>query len=609
MLSLKEINNMSLKEIENLVSHNQKLYWENGSSDITDEEYDILLKQLEKLDKNNQLLNNIEHNSNKVMEYEHDIPMLSLDKVFTYSEIIKWMDKYKRTNDEVFRIEPKLDGIAAKFYYKENLFITRGDGLTGENISKLLPITDFKTKKDVFKENVIGELVITNTDFNSHNVKTKSNEKYKTPRNMISGISNLKNIDHLKDKVRLTFIDYDILSVKVKYNEFNENILNMAIEKWKDHYDYPTDGLVFKLDDENYSNKLGNTSKFPYGKISYKFKDTSVKTKLLNVEWNNGKSKLTPLAILEPVVINNTTIKKATLHNAQFIIDNDLKINDYLEIVKSGDIIPKVINTIKEENSELRKDIKIQYCPDCGDKLYYDEPNLYCQNPNCIGIGYNQLVYGLKTLGAENIGDKTIKKIIEGYDIENLADFFNIEYNDLIYLENIKEKSSENIENSIESIIKTPIEDYKVLASINIPGIGKTISKKILKKYSINEVFNLSIDNLCKIEGISHTRAVVINQSIKTKKEVLKDLLKILNVKHTKDTSNNDNKICFSGSFPKPKKFYEEIAVQNNFEITSNYTKNLSLLICDDKSTSKYHKAIKDNVKTMTSEEFLTKFK
>lgn len=593
-------------ELVNQIKYHNYKYWVENNPDISDSKYDSLIEQLRILNPDHELLTEIgkplfQSNNEKIT---HAIPMLSLEKVFSYESILDWMKKISRNSKEKFVISPKYDGISARLYTYNNLLVTRGDGVNGENISNKIPLLEFKIKNE--KRNYInGEVIITSSNFERCTISRKDGSKYATPRNLVAGIMNLKDISTIQNHVNLTFIEHSFYTKEISLQDFSLefwNTIQSDFLKLKDSL--PLDGIVLELLDSNYGNSLGNTAHHPKSKIAFKFENEYEFSHIRDIAFKSGKRKLTPTAIIDPIIINGVTITRATLHNAKMLIDNDVHIGDKVKVVRSGDVIPYIANVYAGEN---RKKIELDSCPHCGYDIEYREPELYCNNPECSGSSSKKLYESVRVLGIDEIGQTTIEKFIDIFGFNSIIDILDLEVSDIEELAGFGTKSATNIINNIDRV-KNKVEDYKVLACLNIQNIGKTICKELMTKFTIDDfiMMRVSYFDLNDIRGIGDIRASQIISDISDNIDLLIELKKRLNIINTKDNMKQCiGNICFSGSFPNKKDYYRRIAISKGFNVVESVTKNLDYLVSNGASTSKATKAREFGIDILTIEQFM----
>ena len=271
--------------------------------------------------------------------------MLSLNKAYSIEEVMEWARKNCREN-ETLLIQPKYDGISAN--YDGSVLATRGDGENGENISGKLPLIELETSgyTGFLDRPVRGEIVIRDDDFENlySHITKKGGGHYKNSRNAVAGIMGLKDIsDMLRQGAKLTLVDYNMICYRVPVNDLEKKWPGIVAEI--ENLLYPMDGIVVKIADEEYSESLGNTAHHPRGQIAFKFVGIRRQSKLLDVKWSFGKNCLTPVAEIEPVDIGGITIKHATLHNIQNIIDRGIQIGDTITVERAGDVIPYIVDS------------------------------------------------------------------------------------------------------------------------------------------------------------------------------------------------------------------------------------------------------------------------
>jgi DNA ligase (NAD+) len=594
---------MTEHELVNQIKIHRDKYWVDNDPEITDAEYDLLIEQLKLINPKHPVLTSIEYNAfiNGDKKIQHPTPMLSLEKVFSFESIKAWMKKIARNTTEEFTISPKYDGISARYYIKQNILASRGNGEYGEDLSNKFPLLEIES--DSNNTNISGEILIKNDRFEACNLKRKDGRSYATPRNLAAGIMNLKDITNLIGKIKLTFIDHKKITTDVKYNEFNEDFWNLVLSKIEDIKKiYPLDGIVIELKDTAYSNSLGLTAHHPKGKVAFKFENNFAYSTLQEVTFQIGKHKLTPVAHIKPISLGGVTIKKVTLHNAKMLIDNDIHIGDQLKIIRSGDVIPYVVGI---EQGLNRKPIIIESCPYCFSPLEYREPELYCSSKICVGTSSKQLYESVRSLGIDGIGQTTIDKFIEHLGVSTILDILTLEQEEIENLPDFGEVSASNIIESIDKVVNS-VEDYKVLASLNIRNIGVRLSKQILSEYTLPELLNISIYELNNIPGLGDIRSDDIIRELSNSQELLTDLMELLNIVTTKGTETvSVGNICFSGTFPKRKEIYQDMARKAGYNIVEDVTKSLTYLVAAGPATSKVSKARNYGIPVLRLETFL----
>lgn len=601
-----KIHEMSLQELVQLIEYHNQRYWKLGEPEISDDDYDRLMVELRSRDPNHPLLHWVgtQRTASAGGKVKLAKPMLSLDKAYSLEEVVEWAQKYIRSKDELLLAQPKYDGISANF--DGTILATRGDGEIGEDISDKLPLIELEAPNYTGQLNrpARGEIVIRKDDFANlySHIYKKGGGVYKNSRNAVAGIMGLKDIsDMIRQHAKLTLADYSLVSFKIKFSELSGRFAEII--ETVEALPYPTDGVVFKLADTAYSESLGATSHHPRGQIAFKFSGIRRKTKLLAVEWSFGKNALTPVAELDPVEIGGVTIKRATLHNAQNIIDMDIQIHDEVTVERAGDVIPYIVS--REPGGE-RINAMITNCPGCGSTLVRRGPELCCVNLECFETNLQKLTAAVKNFGIEQLGEPTIRKMMLSLGVKKLSDIFKLTQNQLLKLDNFAEKSAANLYREIDTA--KHVADYQFLAALNIPNIGLDIAKILLKHFKLEELSSLSEDELLNVPGIGEKRAKAIVEILHSEAQEINDLLATVEVSKTAQNSSTTRPtICFTGKMPEKRSFYENLAAEHGYEAVDSVSQSLSLLVTADISSnsSKTGKAKKLGIPIVELQDFL----
>ena len=594
--------------LENEIRKHNKLYWKENAPIISDPNYDNLVRQLEKIDPNNELLREI-HTPQVTSEgkVRHQKPMLSLEKVYSIEGILKWCTKVARSEEEEFKIQPKYDGCSAEL--TSGILSTRGDGLFGEDITSQLPI--IKIEKDgqtisglLCNENVKGEILFKKSEFtkNRSKITKKNGEEYKNERNATGGLINRDDIDFSIGTI-LTLVDFEETSFVIKL----KNIPNFdwdPLIKFTQTDDYPADGLVLKIKDEEYAESLGATSSHLKSQIALKFENPTGETVLEEVMWSAGKHTLTPIGKVTPVEISGITIQHANLHNYKYILDNDIHIGDTLIIERAGDVIPDVQKVIP---GNVRIKITINKCPICNSQVEYIEPKIICVNKDCPGKHINKLMDSVTRIGIERLGLPTLEKMVSDLGVYDLVDIFKLKKEDIMTLEGFAESSSENLFLEIQKVKTKSVLEWQILSSLNIPGVGNTLSQILLKNKTLNDIRNMSESQFLDFDGVGPERAKVLINGLSLNSHYIDFLLHILPVRLS-PLPIAVTTFCMTGKFPEKKAYYKELLEPHGFKDMDSVKEDLDYLICDDlKGSGKQKKAEKLGIPIITSSELLEK--
>ena len=547
-----------IKRLREEIERYNYYYYSMNESLISDVEYDKLLKNLEKLEKENpQFANELSPSVNvgsslkdtKFEKVTHKSPMLSLSNSYNIGDIEDFMKRAEKIILQErsgktkidYVLEVKLDGLSISVTYEKGKLVkavTRGDGIIGEDVTE--NVMQIKSVPKFLKENidieVRGEIVLPISKFHELNKKRmeEGEEIFANPRNAASGT--LRQIDAEIVKERGLDCYFYFIVDSEKYNllthkdalEYIEKLglkttgigevvesaeeLEKRIEFWgteREKLDYETDGMVIKVNSLELWNILGSTTKSPRWAIAYKFPAKQVSTKLLDITWQVGRTgKVTPVAELEEVEVSGSRVKRASLHNFDEIERKDIRIGDRVIIEKAAEIIPQVVKSIKEvRTGEEKIVVPPVNCPICNSVLEKEEGlvDLKCVNKHCMGKVQGKIEYfvsrdGMNIIG---LGERIIERFLELGFIKDITDIYNLKNfrQDIAGLEKMGEKSVENLLNSIEESKK---RDYsKTLYALGIPYVGKFLGNLLAEKSkNIETLMEMTEEELLMIDGV-----------------------------------------------------------------------------------------------------------
>ena len=525
-----DVSRMSEEKLIAGIRECNERYWSSESdSALSDVEYDALLRELERRNPSHPLLSEVGTPgvSGTGEKVHHVQPMLSLDKAYSLEAVLSWARKFARSEEESLLVQPKYDGISA--LWENQILSTRGDGYDGENISNKVPLIELETigltaPLSAHPElHILGEIVIREDDFKTiyAKIRNRNGKPYKNSRNAVAGIMGLKEIgDMVTQGAKLSLIDYDLHSETLPLSRLESEWTRL--EKTLRGLPYPMDGLVVKFADASYAASLGNTAHHPRGQIAYKFTAERHVSTLRNVIWSLGKNCLTPVAEFDPVDIGGATIRNASLHNIQNILDKDVHIGDIVEVERAGDVIPYIASVAPGEE---RRPCIIEVCPSCGEPLVRELPELCCVNPDCPERRVQLLLSAMRILEIEGMGEANVRSLIKIHNIRDLSQIFSLGELDLQRLPNFKATSARKIYRQIQHAKSAP--DWQLLTALNIKGIGPNIAKAILARISFSDLRKADVETLSGIPGIGPERAGMIQRELQRQADVLDRLLAV----------------------------------------------------------------------------------
>lgn len=651
------------EEISKLVSLLNKYsydYYVEDNPQISDTEYDTLYIQLEKLEEHHPeyILENspTQRVGDRVLdEFEkitHKVPMLSLSNTFSTEDLRDFDTRISKLVPEhsvEYICELKIDGLAISIKYEDGRLIsaaTRGDGTVGEDVTENIK-TIFsipKVLKDKRTFEVRGEVYLPRKSFELLNAERESNNEvlFANPRNAAAG--SLRQLDSkITAKRRLSAFIYSIVGDDSIVSQ--ENALNTAkeydlpvnpnfklcknidevieyINYWTDHkkdLSYDIDGIVIKVNSYDTQEEVGYTQKSPRWATAYKFPEEELATKLLDVELSVGRTGIiTPVAILDPIVISGSTVSKASLHNKDIIEELDIHIGDMVVVKKAGEIIPKVVRVVRE----LRTEASTKYtmpntCPSCGQQTYTKEndPFTRCKNPDCPDQNIRRIIHfaSRDALNIEGLGDKVVTTLYEKGIIAHTIDLFSLERDKLIALDRMGEKSVDNLLNAIENSKQSSLD--KVIFALGILNVGKKAGKILAEKYlNLSNLMNATLDELVNLDDVGQITAESILDYLSDENNIkfINDLIEVgMNPQYEVQEVNTDNifagkTVVLTGKLVElTRNEAKEYLEKYGAKVTGSVTSKTDLVIAGDKAGSKLAKAEQLGIRVINEEEFV----
>ncbi len=533
-------------------------YYVEENPYLSDFDYDKLFAELKELEEKHPMFKTADSPtqrvgsvSEKFFSHKHKYRLYSLDNTYNEEELKRWYERVCKEYDKKLELvcELKIDGLAIALTYDKGLFtlgVTRGDGVTGENITqnlktiKAIPLKLFEPKT----LEVRGEIYMPKTAFEKLNEESLANgEKvFANPRNAASG--SLRQLDSTitakRDLSMFTytgiFEDSEDKNIKTHYDgmqylkklgfKVNPNIrlvkdIQGAIDYCKEwdskrfDLDYATDGVVIKVNEIAIQKDLGYTARAPKWATAFKFPPEEVATELLDIELNTGKTGIvTPVAILKPVQLAGSTVARASLHNFDEIRRLDIRIGDTVLIKKAAEIIPKVVKVMDNKiHKSLPEYQPPKYCPACGGALVEKdgEVGLYCTNPDCSSLMCSKIEYwaSKEAMDIDYVGPSLIQQLYDKKFISSPVDLYRLTIEDLLQLDLIKEKSATNIYTAIQESKIRPLN--RLLTALGIRHVGKETADILAGEFStVDELAAAELETLSKIEGIGEIIAMSI---------------------------------------------------------------------------------------------------
>ena len=652
-----------IKELRKQVEYHAKRYYDDDNPEITDFEYDMMMLELRTLESQFPELITKDSLTQKVggtvkegfQKVEHEVPLQSLQDVFDFDEIEAFDERVKKQAEEngienpQYVVETKIDGLSAALEYVDGKFVrgaTRGNGLVGEDVTENL-----KTIKTIPQElsekiniTVRGEVFISKKDFEEMNQEREENEEetFANARNAAAGslrqldsnitknrpldiyIFNVQKIEgkkfnsHYEELEYLRKLGFNVNPVLIPCKDTEEVI--KAIQKIgedRENLTFGIDGAVVKVDDLNLRKIMGTTSKVPKWAIAYKYPPERKETILKDITFQVGRTGvITPMAILEPVKVAGSTISKTTLHNEDFVKEKGLKIGDRVIIQKAGDVIPEIVEAVVSKRTGEEKDFEMpKVCPVCGAEAVREEGEaaVRCTGIECPAKLYRNLVHFVsrEAMNIDGLGENIIGVLLEKKMISNIADIYDLKFEDIASLKKNGKKFAQNLIDSINASKENDL--YRLITAFGIRHVGVKAAKILAKTYNnIDNLAEADVENLSQVEDIGPIVANSIREFFG--QEQTKDLISRLkqagvNTQRLKEDDEDERftgkTFVLTGSLENfSREEASNIIEKFGGKTSSSVSKKTSYVLAGEDAGSKLTKAQNLGVTIITEQEF-----
>ncbi|EHM41132.1 NAD-dependent DNA ligase LigA [Anaeroglobus geminatus] len=651
-----------LQELKEKLDYYSYLYYTLDRPSITDYEYDLLYRELEKIEGAHPEWVTPDSPTQRVghkiqggfTKYTHDRPMLSLGDVFTDNELREFD---RRVRDDLggealeYVVELKIDGLAINLIYENGTFVrgvTRGDGIVGEDVTnnvrtiKTIPLKINNMSPHI---EIRGEVYMSVGAFDALNRQREEDElePFANPRNAAAG--SLRQLDpQITAERNLSFFAYaiggtvgieinsqeellaDLKKFRFHVNKEYRKFVNMEdvikfIHTWderRDELPYATDGMVVKVNSFAQQARLGNTVKIPRWAVAYKFPPERVVTKVLDISVSVGRTGvLTPAADLEPIRLAGTTVKRATLHNEDYIREKDIRIGDEVIIQKAGEIIPEVVGpvTTKRDGTETVF-VMPSRCPGCGEPVVRlkGEAATRCVNPECPAIIGEKVAHFVSrnAMNIDGLGEAIVNQLLERKLIRNVADIYSLKKEELSALDGFGDKSADNLLRAVENSKKVGLA--RVIFALGIRFVGAKAGRILAEHFGSVEVLaEASLEELTAVDEIGPRIAESLRQwfALPDNAELVARLQAAgvdmtAEKKETKGDSFAGEIVVLTGRLEiMSRKEAEAAVIERGGECTSSVTKKTTLVVVGAEPGSKYDKARNLGTRIISEEEFI----
>lgn len=654
-----------IRFLRNELNRHNYFYYVKAQPEISDYDYDKLLRELIDLEKQFPEFDDPNSPSRRVgsdisqefVQVKHKYPMLSLANTYSFSELTDFDNRIRKALTEPFQYvcELKFDGVAIGLTYKHGKLVqavTRGDGTHGDEVTnnvrtiRTIPLellgTDFP---DEFE--IRGEIYMPRSVFDEINSEREDigETPFANPRNAAAGTLKLLNSAEVARR-KLDCTLYYLLGENLPADNHYMNMLkarewgfkvsehmtlckNLAeVQHFIEHWDkarkklpFDTDGVVIKVNSYSQQNFLGLTAKTPRWAVAFKYKPERVSTELLSVDFQVGRTgAVTPVANLKPVKLAGTTVKRASLHNADQINLLDIRVGDWVFVEKGGEIIPKIVGVDQSKRSLFSKPIDFpKVCPECGTELVRPEGEARHFCPNHYGCppqikGRVEHFISRKALNIDGLGEETVALLFDKKLIRDAADLYSLTRDQLLALDRFAHKSADNAIKSIEKSKSVPFP--RVLFGIGIRYVGETTAKKLAQHFgSIDSIATATVDQLVEVEDVGERIAMSITEFFSDERNrILIEKLKRAGVQmavSSADTSLLSDKlkglsIVISGTFSRiSREELKELIARHGGKNVSSISASTSLLVAgENMGPSKLEKATRLGIRIIDEDEF-----
>ena len=658
------VNNMDkqtarqrVSELTQLIEYHNNLYYNRDEPEISDYEYDMLLRELENIENEFPELKLPSSPTNRVggsagekfSPVTHTVPMESLHDSFSHDELRDFDRRVKEVfPDAQYVVEPKFDGLSVSCEYKNGVFSrgsTRGDGTTGEDVTdNLMTIRSLPKRLENAPEflEVRGEVYMSFKSFEELVRRQEENEEKpaKNPRNAAAGSLRQKNAKITAER-RLDIFVFNIQQIEgAKLSSHHESLEYLAklgfpsafyyvcsdIEEVIKHineigenrgeYDYAIDGAVVKVDSFEQRRILGSTAKYPKWAEAYKYPPEEKPTKLLDIEINVGRTGvLTPVGIFEPVTLAGTTVSRATLHNRDFIEEKEINIGDTVLIRKAGEIIPEVLSVVERAEPDGKCYEFPEVCPSCGSPVSQDdEAAVRCTNTDCPAQLMRHLIHFVSrdAMDIDGLGPAVLEQLSGTGLVRSPADLYRLKAEDIAALDRKAEKSADNLIKAIEKSKQNEL--YRLIFALGIRNIGLKAAKLLCENYlTIDDIMNAKAEDIARIEGFGSVMAESVERyfALESTRELISQLKDVgLAMKPSEQKKAGgvfEGKIfVLTGTLPTMKRAEAAALIeQNGGKTSSSVSKKTSFVLAGEEAGSKLTKAQRLGITILSEEEFL----
>jgi DNA ligase (NAD+) len=647
-----------VNELRDLIRYHNYLYYVLDAPEISDAEYDRLLRELKELEERFPELQSPDSPTEQVgarplestfRPVRHPTRMYSLDNAFSSDEVRAFEERIERALGRkgpfLYTVEHKVDGLSVNLYYEEGILVfgaTRGDGETGEEVTQnLLTLRTIPRRLTGVPDRleVRGEVYMPMEAFLRLNqeLEEAGERIFKNPRNAAAGSLRQKDPRVTARRgLRATFyalgLGLEETGLKTQHDlllwlkargfpvehGFTRALgvegVEEAYRAWlKERRNLPfeADGVVVKLDELALWRELGYTARAPRFALAYKFPAEEKETRLLEVAFQVGRTgRVTPVGLLEPVFLEGSEVSRVTLHNESFIEELDVRVGDWVLVHKAGGVIPEVLRVLKERRTGEEKPILWpENCPECGHALIKEGKVHRCPNPLCPAKRFEAIRHyaSRKAMDIQGLGEKLIEKLLEKGLVRDVADLYQLRKEDLVNLERMGEKSAENLLRQIEESKGRGLE--RLLYALGLPGVGEVLARSLALRFGhMDRLLEAGLEDLLEVEGVGELTARAILNTLKDPE--FRDLVRRLKeagvemeAKEREGEALKGLTFVITGELSRPREEVKALLRRLGAKVTDSVSRKTGFLVVGENPGSKLEKARALGVPTLSEEE------
>ena len=647
-----------IEELRKKINHYSELYYDEDNSPITDYDYDMMMNELKKLERENPELITKDSPTQKVggharedlKKVTHEVPLKSLQDIFNFEELYEFDKRIKEAGNTNYCVETKIDGLSCALKYEKGILVqgaTRGDGFVGEDVTE--NVKKIKTIPHRLKEpidiTVRGEVFMSKKGFEELNKEQEVLGKplFANARNAAAGslrqldakITEQRPLDiyifnvqkfaedemfesHFEELNYLAKLGFNVVPFRKLCHNIDEAVEAInEIGDMRENLTFGIDGAVVKVDNLKLREKLGDTFKVPRWAIAYKYPPEKKETILKDIICQVGRTGvITPMAILEPVKVAGSTISKTTLHNEDFVKEKDLRIGDHVIIQKQGDVIPEVVDVLKNKRTGEEKLFNMpEYCPVCGAKAIREdgEAAVRCTGIECPAKALRNIVHfaSKEGMNIEGMGYKIVEQLVDRKLITNIADIYDLRLEDIASLKKNGKKFAKNL---IDAIEKSKNQDLSnLITSFGIRHVGKKMAKALARKYkTLDNLIEASVEDLVSKDDVGEVIAKSIHEFFN--EQQTKDLIQRLKnagvnteslEQGTIDNRFEGMTFVLTGTLEKYSREQASDIIENfGGKTSASVSKKTNFVLAGEEAGSKLVKAEKLGVRVISEQEF-----